>query len=399
MGEIKINLKKLEESNIIDSTTREKIEAFYKKENTESHQKKFLSIFTILGSIITGIGILLFVAANWQDISNSLRTIILFSSTLAFYFWGYMYSYRIKGHEKTGSALMLLWALSYGASIFLLGQIYNIGSDIWSQFWLWSLGVLPLAYISSSLPLFWLWILTLYATLVSYLWENYSLWSLMYSLCLIVFGYLNLSLVRFHSGEKKMFWKLLTFFWSISVLGNMIFLSFSDFWSGGFWSQSQDNSLYICLFSGLIIALVCIFLESFKNKKIALKEEAPFIIWAIAIVILIAISTQTFPPYNYEMRSYLMPLAYPFNIYLIFANLIFLGVIGIMIYRGIEKENSLLVNTSIFFFAVYLFGKYLAFAFDSKFWWAFVFITWGLVCIAIGWGAEYFRRKMISKIK
>jgi uncharacterized membrane protein len=96
MSEIKINLRKLEEAGIIDSKTREKIETFSQSEGSDTKSKKLLSIFTILGSIITGIGILLFVAANWQDISNTIRTLILICSTLAFYSGGYLYSYKIK---------------------------------------------------------------------------------------------------------------------------------------------------------------------------------------------------------------------------------------------------------------------------------------------------------------
>jgi uncharacterized membrane protein len=80
-------------------------------------------------------------------------------------------------------------------------------------------------------------------------------------------------------------------------------------------------------------------------------------------------------------------------------NILFFGLIAILIYRGIQKDNASLVNISIFFFAVYLFGKYIAFVSDSKLGGAFVFITGGLVCIAIGWSAEHLRRRIIEKLK
>jgi hypothetical protein len=70
----------------------------------------------------------------------------------------------------------------------------------------------------------------------------------------------------------------LTFFGSISVLGNMILLTFSDFWNGGFWMEAKDSSLYIALFAGIIITLAFILFPNLKNKKIALKEEAPFLV-------------------------------------------------------------------------------------------------------------------------
>lgn len=399
MTEIKIDLNQLEQAHIIDTETKIKIEKFSREHHKDDSNKRLLSIFTTIWAIITGIGILLFVAANWQDMSSMIKTLFLVGSTLAFYGAWFFYTHKKEGYEKTGQALILLWSLSYGASIFLLNQIYNIGGDVSTHLLIWSLWVLPLAYVTQFSTIFTLGVGTLYAAVLVYLGENYFIAPIMYSLSFIILGFVSLTLVRYHTLTLRNFWTVLTFAGSVIILGNMILLTFSDFWNGGFWVQEVDISLYITLFIGLILWLGAIFFKSWKTKKIDFKEEVPFFIWLAAIVGLMIITTQALPNYDYANRSFLFPLPFPFSLYVFIMNILFFAVIGTLIYRGVQKEKAILVNTSILFFAVYLFGKYLVFAFDSKFGGAFVFITGWLVCMAIGWAAEHIRRRILLKMK
>ncbi len=403
MTEIKIDLEKLEEAHIIDSETSKKIEAFAKKKTQENQHNKLLSIFTTIWAAITGIGILLFVWANWQDLSDIVRTCILIGGTLAFYWAGYYYSSVKKWQEKTGQALTLLWGISYGASIFLLGQIYNVWWDISSALFVWAVWIIPLAYATKFSSLFVLGISALYGAFLSYLWEKYFIGTILYSLVMLVLGFVSLALVRYHEKTYKVFGNILTLFWSVFVLGNIILLTFSDYWRGGFWSQDQDINFYYFIFIWLVFWLGALFYRNWQVKKTDFKEEFPFLIGIVGIAALTLVTTQSFPEaLRYSTTGYgesLLPLAFPYNAYIVIMNVLFFWLIGILIYRWVQKENQVLVNTSIFFFAVYLFGKYLAFAFESKLGGAFVFITGWLVCIAVGWAAEYVRRRLISKIK
>lgn len=69
---------------------------------------------------------MLLIAANWDTISDTAKTILMIGSTALIYIAGYYWSYHNTNYTKTGQALMLLGSLFYGASIMLLGQIYNL---------------------------------------------------------------------------------------------------------------------------------------------------------------------------------------------------------------------------------------------------------------------------------
>jgi uncharacterized membrane protein len=105
-----------------------------------------VTFLTIFGAILIGAGILSFVASNWTVFSDIIRIIILFTAMLGFYIGGW-YLLEYKKYIKTGSALLLIGSINYGANIFLLGQIFNIKVD-WSHgYLLWFIGVISLAYL------------------------------------------------------------------------------------------------------------------------------------------------------------------------------------------------------------------------------------------------------------
>gem|GEM_PF-7101775 len=58
----------------------------------------------------------------------------------------------------------------------------------------------------------------------------------------------------------------------------------------------------------------------------------------------------------------------------IIMNIIYIGTLAFLIWSGIKRDIRSLVNMSMVWVAIYLFGRYLAFVFDSKMDGAWVFI-------------------------
>ncbi len=56
-------------------------------------------------------------------------------------------------------------------------------------------------------------------------------------------------------------------------------------------------------------------------------------------------------------------------------NILYLGLLLALIWIGINRERFALINISMIFLAIYLFGKYLTFVFESKMDGALVFIS------------------------
>ncbi|MFN2468243.1 MAG: DUF2157 domain-containing protein, partial [Gaiellaceae bacterium] len=99
----------------------------------------------ILGSAAIGAGIILFFAANWSDIPRWLRFGILLAGLVAVLgaaFW-LLEVRRIR--RNVGHGLVLVGAVLFGASLFLVGQTYHVQAHDPLAFLAWSAGALSLA--------------------------------------------------------------------------------------------------------------------------------------------------------------------------------------------------------------------------------------------------------------
>ena len=103
----------------------------------------FIRVVVTIGAILVGLGILSFIASNWDGISHLVKLLIIFGVFGGVNITGYILS---ENYPKTGRSLIYLGTLVYGAGIFLIGQMYNFGGEFPTAFLLWSLGVVPMAF-------------------------------------------------------------------------------------------------------------------------------------------------------------------------------------------------------------------------------------------------------------
>ncbi|MBI2591108.1 MAG: DUF2157 domain-containing protein [Candidatus Brennerbacteria bacterium] len=143
--------------------TIEAIEKNFQSLNIESEkadtQKRTIKIILTIGAILIGAGIFSFVAANWEEISRVLKVSILIATMLGFYIAGWHLKEKA-GLVKTGAAFILLGAITYGASIFLIAQMFNIRSNWPDGFIIWMAGTLLMAFSADIFSLFYLSIIT-----------------------------------------------------------------------------------------------------------------------------------------------------------------------------------------------------------------------------------------------
>ena len=118
-----------------------------KKADEKAGPGKLITTFSILGSILVGVGVILFVASNWSAIPKWGRLSIIFLSMLSSYGFGYYFHYETKSYPKVGASLILLGSFIFGAGIFLIAQIYHITVHYPNGPLLWGVAVLPLAYL------------------------------------------------------------------------------------------------------------------------------------------------------------------------------------------------------------------------------------------------------------
>ncbi len=110
---------------------------------------------SILGGILIGLGVITFYAANWDEISRSVKLASLIIGVLLSYGAGYAIWQR-SGPTPYAVAFVLLGCIVYGAGVHLIGQIYHVPVNDPNLSLFWFLGVAPLAYVTRSRPVMFL---------------------------------------------------------------------------------------------------------------------------------------------------------------------------------------------------------------------------------------------------
>ena len=169
---------------MISSEKADQIREYYKSKSSSSANRLFV-VFGILGAILVGLGIILIIAHNWDELSRSTKTIFAFLPLLIGH--GFCLFTLIKKPDSMAwreSATAFLF-FAVGASISLISQIYHIPGNLSAFLLTWMLLCLPLVYFmkSSIASLLYLVGITYYAGETSY-WtypaqESFNYWILL----------------------------------------------------------------------------------------------------------------------------------------------------------------------------------------------------------------------------
>lgn len=151
-------------AGIISEETGEQIRQYYEKKKDSSANRIFIA-FGILGALLVGLGIILIIAHNWDELSRSTKAglsflpLILGQALCVFV----LIKKRDNRTWSEASATFLFFAVA--ASISLISQVYNIPGKISSFILSWMLLTLPLVYLlrSSMVSLLYLIGITYYA--------------------------------------------------------------------------------------------------------------------------------------------------------------------------------------------------------------------------------------------
>lgn len=172
------------DAGVISHEVAGRIEAYYAQHESQPPVSKLVIAFGILGSLLVGLGIVLILAHNWDQLSRDVKTSIAFIPLIvgqlicAYTLW--------KKNESTvwreaGSVFLVL---AMGTCMSLISQIYNIPGNVSSFMLTWVLLALPVVYImrSSMASLLYIAGITYYACEVGF-WsypaaESYLYWGL-----------------------------------------------------------------------------------------------------------------------------------------------------------------------------------------------------------------------------
>jgi uncharacterized membrane protein len=111
-----------------------------------------IGLVPILGSVLLGLGLISFIAANWQGIPEIVRLVMILIALCGFYYMGELF--LNKKQEKLGIACIGLGLISFGVGIILITQMFHLQAYNVSFWIIWGIVGIALTYLYQSRYLF-----------------------------------------------------------------------------------------------------------------------------------------------------------------------------------------------------------------------------------------------------
>ncbi len=366
-------------------------------EAAEAPRNRLVTVLLIMGAVLVGLGVILFVAANWQEISPGVKLAMMFIGIPVIYGAGFLLRYRFD-YPRVGTALIFLGSIAYGAAIHLIAQTYHIPVNHPNLVLYWFLGVLPLAYVVRSQPVMILALVTGLAA-VGFRGQEWLLdEDFIPSLAMPLYLALGLALFAFGRLHEP-FPSVRPFVPTFQLMGLLVIFGILYFWGfGDLWDWTESSRDY----SGVVFPVT---LEYWAIAAATVAALAAAWVWMALHARqraqpLAALLTEAVPSLALLLFGVLvvfLPLdggtAYPLA-----ANILYgLGVVGLA-YLGYLRGREALINLSIGFFSIWIFTRYFEYSFDllDR---SVVFIVAGLLLLVGGFLLERARRRVLQRLR
>jgi len=392
-------ISRWENLKIITKVQSQKIRSLYSKDADTAEQHLTLANYiAIFGTIMIGVGVILFFALNWATIPKTVKVFSIIAALVASQHIGFVMRYQKHTLPKVGATLIFLGCIFFGSGIFLIAQIYNINAHWPNGFLFWTLGIIAIAYLSMLVPIVFLMIVTATAYIISEsmywfgLVDRYSYVPYAFFLVLLAMGILYYMLGLIH--ERKVLLKKISYPFHLVgaffILASMYLFSFKDFarpdalveriQRASVLFQSRFWLIFLLLAGTAILSWVYVFMQ--RDRKNVMEFYELFI--PVSLLVFTPV-VALFARYNF----WLMPVI--FNI------ILFILIIGVM-YLGIAKKDKTLVNMSLFAFGVAVFSRYVEYLWNVINGYLFFLIA-GLLLIGLAILLEKNRRKLFLRLE
>ncbi len=355
-------------------------------------RNRLVSVLAVLGALLVGLGVILFFASNWQEISKATKLALMLVVVPATYAVGYWLRYH---NQRTivGAAIIFLGTLAYGAAIHLVAQVYHLPVNAPNLMALWFLGVLPLAYLTRSQ------VILVEAILLFLVAAGFRIpvWvDQMNAIPFFVFPvYLSLGLMLYGIGKWQAQWSVTRGYAPayeiiglVTALGAVYLLTFRLWWEKSSFSvkaapESTEFWLVLAISTGLAIGL---HLEAVIQGGQRLWRQVMSYQTLAALLLLAAAYLVVYVPVGGD-------LVYP----LLFNFLLFISIVG-LVFVGYFRGEERIINLALAVFGIDVVTRYLEYSWNllDR---SLVFIVAGLVLLGGGYLLERGRRQVIGRLR
>jgi uncharacterized membrane protein len=337
----------------------------------------------ILGAMLLGCGVVLFVSAHWDEIGPGARYTLVMAMVAVFHLGG---AWARENYRGLSTALHAVGTISMGAAIALVGQIFNIQEHWPAAILMWALAALAgwiflgdEAQQTLTLLLFPSWILAefCFAANVHFGEGRYVASFLMVWAAL----YLTLPL----GSNRKIAGGIL---FAVAAVALVVGIVFSLVDMGGNWWGRPVLALHTRVWGWVDFSAVPLLLALFRPRKCLVPV-------AVAIVLAFALpwSERVFAAHYDPNMRYIYGRNEP--------NIITHAMVAAfaisIIWWGVRNASKALVNLGIVGFAVTVAWFYFSNLFD-KMGRSLGLIGLGVLFLAGGWALEKMRRRLIGRM-
>lgn len=137
MNDLESKLAAWRAAGLLDGVAVERIQAFELAQAPSTRLRWPVIVALVFGALMIGAGVLLFVAAHWDEMSPNARFATLLTKVAFFHAAG---AFTRERSPRLSSALHGVGTAILGASIFLAAQVFNLQSHWPSGILMWAIG-------------------------------------------------------------------------------------------------------------------------------------------------------------------------------------------------------------------------------------------------------------------
>ncbi|MDQ1343994.1 MAG: hypothetical protein QG650_714 [Patescibacteria group bacterium] len=386
------DLPKLVESGVVTKAAAGKLLAHYRNELEESRTSKLVPILSILGSVFVGVGFILYFAANWETFSDWGKLALLTAATVSVYAAAYALLF-VRNFPKTGHALALLASILYGASIFLIGQTFNLGGTFSEALLLWLAGVVPVAYVTG---------LASFPVLISFLLGGWMLaqaserssWYYVENMLVwwpSVLGLFLVGISVWHADRYPSFRAVYSRLGSFAIFSGIFLFTFD-----GVLNNYRGGWSYVAtLFAAFAGVGVSSYLSRIAVRRDFSRDSLVPLIHVAALLGL-AVASRYVTDGGARYAGALTAPSYD-TLLLVFVNIYFVGFSVAVAALGVFRREPFFVNLSIAFLALFVVAKYFDWFFEMMDR-ALFFIVGGTLFMLVGMYVERRRKLLVRSI-
>jgi len=392
---VRVDVKEWQRTGIITEDQAVAILAYYSDYLPSGRPQiygRMSTILALMGAVLVGVGILLFVGANWQAIPLVARFALLCTTVIACNGIGYFLLYS-RGYSRLGEAVFLLGGIAFGAGIFLGAQVYSYDIEAPPLVLWWSAGVIPIAYIAKLRSLMYL---GLGLFVIAFIWfmairDSDVESATAFAAVVVALGSSLFAVGTLHrlvGGIFIRFSWIYAGFGTALVIVTLYLLSFEDFLDSDFRDLVNENYLWnfgpIAFLSLLSLLCWIPFLVRADGENV-LRRIA--ILDAVTILGGIAVAT----------IAYWSGLIGNSVIFAAIFNLSLIGYIITIIVAGVTERKNYFINLGLLFFGLLVITRYVDLMWgmlDG----ALLFITAGVLLLLVGFFLERTRRRLTGEL-